>query len=150
MTVFRILITAFSFLFIGLTGCSTTYKYVPPTLQAGLQCVTQCLSMKNTCRDRELENARAAKQVCEKKSAEEYFECKTSADEEFFQCQVEAREDFYACLKYASDRSSCYEEECEEKDCYERRCREYANFRFCDNDYRECYQQCGGVVEVMK
>ena len=65
-------------------------------------------------------------------------------------CQEKAKEEYYACLKYASDRSTCEEKECEKEHCYERRCHESPNFRYCDNDYRECYQQCGGVIEVIK
>ena len=151
MTAFRIWVTiALTCFVIGMTGCAKEYKYIPPTSEAGLQCVTQCLSIKNTCRDRELENARTAQKECKRQSAEEYLECKTRAEEEFFQCQEKAKEEYYACLKYASDRSLCEEKECEEKRCYERKCHESANFSSCDSDYRECYQQCGGVVEVME
>ena len=150
MNAFRISIAVFSCFVIGLTGCAKNYKYIPPKTEAGLQCVTQCLSMKNTCRERELKNARASQKACEKKSAEEYLECKISAEEEFAQCQEEAKDEYYACLKYAKDRSTCDEKQCEKKHCYERRCHESPNYRSCDINYRECYQQCGGVVEVIK
>lgn len=150
MTAFKIFLTAFSCFVIGMTGCAKKYRYIPPDSQAGLKCVTQCLSIKDICRERELENAKAAQQACEKRSAEEYLECKISAEEEFVQCQEEAREEYYACLKYASERSSCHEKQCEEKYCYERGCYESPDFSSCDSDYRECYQQCGGIVEVIK
>ncbi len=149
MTAFRIWVIAFSFFFIGLTGCAEKYRYVPPTSEAGLQCVTQCLSIKNACRERELENARAAQQECEKRSADEYLECKIRAEEEYAQCQEKAKEEYIACLKYAGDRSSCHEEQCEKEHCYERGCYESPDFRACDSDYRDCYQQCGGEVEVI-
>lgn len=150
MTAFRILLIALSWFVIVLAGCAEKYRYIPPESQAGLQCVTQCMSMKNTCRDREVENARIAQEACEKNATEEYIECKIISEEEFVQCQEEAKEEYYACLKYASDRSSCEEKQCEKKHCYERTCYESANFRSCDSDYRECYQQCGGIVEVIK
>jgi hypothetical protein len=150
MAVLRILVIAFSFFVIGLTGCAEKYRYIPPTSEAGLECVTECLSMKNTCREHELERARAAQRECEKRSSDEYFECKRRTEEELAQCQEKAKEEYIACLKYASDRSSCHEEECEEKSCHKRGCYESANFRACESDYRDCYQQCGGVIEVIE
>lgn len=150
MTTYKTLVIALFFFVIGLTGCAENYRYIPPTSEAGLKCVTQCLSIKNTCRESELESAKAAQQECERRSSDEYLECKIRAEEEYVRCQEKAKEEYIACLKYASDRSSCHEEQCEEKSCYKRGCYESADFRICDSDYRDCYQQCGGVVEVIK
>ena len=150
MKTFRLMLLLLSFIFFGMTGCATQYAYTPPESEAGLKCVAQCLSIKNTCRERELERARVAQKACERNSAQEYLECKARSEEEFNQCQEESEKEYYACLKYAEDRSSCHEEECKEKNCYERRCSESARFSYCENDYRECYQQCGGTIEVVK
>ncbi|MBN1831843.1 MAG: hypothetical protein JW896_07000, partial [Deltaproteobacteria bacterium] len=120
MTAFRIWVIALTCLVIGLTGCAKEYRYIPPTSEAGLQCVTKCLAVKDACRDRVLESARVVQQECERQSAEEYLECKIRAEEEYSQCQDKAKEEYYACLKYASDRSLCEGKKCEEERCYKR------------------------------
>ena len=87
MTTYKTLVIALFFFVIGLTGCAENYRYIPPTSEAGLKCVTQCLSIKNTCRERKLESDKIAKQQCERRSADEYLDCKIRAEEEFAQCQ---------------------------------------------------------------
>lgn len=105
----------------GLAGCGTEYTYTPPASATGQACIMRCQGVQNTCVDTE-------KQRAEKEEAE----CETNAEHAHYMCLLYAKTD--------ADRAKC------QKDgCYE-----YADTGSCDSAFRACFQQCGGVVGVMK
>ena len=55
------------------------------------------------------------------------------------QCERDSQTEYDACLKYSSDRKKCYQ-----KGCYD-----FASTAQCDSDFRACYQNCGGRIDIM-
>ncbi len=134
---------------IFLTSCATTtYKYTPPTTEAGLFCITQCQNVRNACRNNEANKAESKREECKEESKEEYAQCRNDANIEYQECKHTADADYVACLKYSKDRNSCQRVECSIPSCYKSSCYENPDYRYCESDYRECYQQCGGDVQI--
>lgn len=104
-----------------LGACVTQYSYTPPSTPEGQRCVTQCTNQQHACKTREDERVAVEKPQCERDADVEYI----------------------ACLKYAKsdkDREGCYRSSC------------YVtpNYYACENDFRQCFQVCGGTVGLMK
>lgn len=102
-------------------GCAKEYVYSPPTTAEEKACVASCQNNQQSCRSNEQQR---------------YTNAKT-------QCEREADIEYTSCLKYAKtdvDRAGC-----DKKGCYNS-----ANYAFCDSEFRDCYQNCGGTVGVMK
>jgi|GEM_PF-3399490 len=134
-----------------LTGCtSTRYRYIPPPTEAGLNCVTQCQQYKNVCMNNEQINAMAAYRQCEAISAVEYDRCLRDADMDFHKCRKKAKHDYKRCLKHDKDPDKCQKKECKKTNCYKNSCYETTHYSMCKSNFRECYQQCGGIVEIIE
>lgn len=106
---------------LGLAGCGPEYTYTPPLSPIGQACVMRCQDTQGECTHKAQKRADRKQAKCEKQAAHEH----------------------YACLLYAktdADRAKC-----QKSGCYE-----YADTERCDNDFRACFQQCGGIVGVVK
>ncbi|MBP9713867.1 MAG: hypothetical protein KBD60_09295 [Sterolibacterium sp.] len=111
-----------------LTACETThYIFHPPASDTGRICVTQCGATREFCRGNEMQRAQREKASCER-----------SADAAF-----------YACMAQPVPRER---EKDKTKDCEKQRksCWTSENTWRCDTDYRECYVNCGGMIEEYK
>jgi hypothetical protein len=101
-----------------LSGCKTTrYQFTPPPSDQGRLCVAQCASIKETCRGHEIRRAQSEKNACER-----------TEDQVFRACISKPSSDEKACKK---QRKYCSSSE--------------HTWR-CDEDYRSCYQNCGGTI----
>ena len=134
-----------------LTGCtSTQYRYIPPPTEAGLNCVAQCQQYQNVCTNNEQINAMAAYQQCETISAVEYDRCLRDADMDFHKCNKKAKHDYKRCLKHDKDPGKCRKKKCSKPHCYKNRCYKTTNYSMCKSNFRECYEQCGGIVHIIE
>lgn len=133
-----------------LAGCATEYAYTPPTSEQGMTCVTRCQSAQQRCRNTQVQVAATAKQSCIQRSQQDYDLCTYNAENEHTACTAKAEGEYVACLKYASDRKSCIKNKCEKTACYRDGCYHSPDYAYCDSDFRSCYQQCGGKVDVIK
>ena len=139
------------FIIMLLTGCtSTQYRYIPPPTEAGLNCVTQCQQHQNVCMNNEQINASAAYRQCQELSAMEYDRCLQDARMDFYRCDKIAERDYKHCLKHDKAVDQCRKKKCHKTHCYQNRCYKTADYSMCKSNFRECYQQCGGIVEVIE
>lgn len=103
-----------------LAGCQTTrYEMQPPPGNAGRACITNCSGIREVCRGNEINRARGERDACEHR----------------------AEHTLHACM--ASAESKEKRQECEKK---KPSCWAYENYDRCEENYRGCYQQCGGTV----
>ena len=105
-----------------LSGCeSTHYDYQPPASEQGKQCVVQCGFVREECRRNESQRV--------------YFEN--------LACTKRVESDFRACLSTAQNKD-------QDKKCREKRdrvsCSASENFDRCDNEHKQCFSHCGGVI----
>lgn len=105
-----------------LLGACTSYRYIPPTTDAGRQCVVSCETNRQICISGKEQVAASQAQACELRRANQLNACLATA----FTPQLRAQ-----CGKKAPSCSS------------------HASTGACDTSHRACYVQCGGqVVEV--
>mgnify|MGYP000884198225 CR=1 FL=1 len=104
-----------------LSGCMTQYTYTPPTSPQGQRCVAQCSQQQQECKARENDRV-----------AYEQPRCEHDADIEYTACLVYSKGDKD---KNACTRKSCYMS---------------PSYYGCEEDFRQCFQVCGGTVGVMK
>ena len=102
-------------------ACETQYTYTPPSSPQGQQCVARCSHLQQDCKARE-----------DRRVAEERPRCEREADIEYI-----------ACLKYAKTDKD--KEACSRSSCYIS-----PSYYQCDNDFRQCFQVCGGIIGIMK
>ncbi|HRJ94748.1 hypothetical protein [uncultured Thiothrix sp.] len=111
----------FTFVLLFAAGCGPEYTYTPPVSAVGQTCVMRCQDTQRECTD----------------------EANYRADRKQEKCERDAEHEHYLCLLYAktdADRAKC------QKDgCYE-----YADTARCDATFRACFQQCGGVIGIVK
>ncbi len=108
-----------------LAGCATTsYIYSPPASDQGRFCVTQCAGTREACRGNEMQRAQHEKASCERSSDTTYRAC---------MAQPVPRE-----------REKEKAQDCEKK---RKSCWSYEDTSRCETNYRECFVNCGGVVE---
>nr|WP_319493447.1 hypothetical protein [uncultured Desulfobacter sp.] len=139
------------FIIVLLTGCtSTRYRYIPPATEAGLNCVTQCQQHQNVCMNNEQINASAAYRQCQEISAMDYDRCLQDARMDFYRCDKIAERDYKHCLKHDKAVDQCRKKKCHKLRCYKNRCYKTDNYSRCKSNFRECYQQCGGFVEIIE
>ncbi|AHF04986.1 membrane protein [Marichromatium purpuratum 984] len=107
---------------VALVACGpvyrTEYSYVPPADRAGKQCLNQCLNMRAMCRSQAESRAANARADCERNAMINYTACMATA-------------------KSDSERSKC------SATSY---CSQDADTRQCEEEYRLCYENCGGTV----
>ena len=109
-----------------LAGCESmrkpTYTFQPPNSTQGKACIMQC---------------EESRQMCGRVCSVEYTECKHhESDEARFRYQqyaakqrAEGYSDFHRDIEDFYNTSQCKPTSCH-----------------CDDDYRACYQMCGGTV----
>lgn len=125
----RLAIFKFGVLFVlslCMLGCGPSYyyKYTPPRTDEGMTCVQKCFEVRGVCR--QLEQAR-------QQSAREVFQANSRA--------------YGACALGRSKKDA------------KKYCNSYNDLSFgngtvgglsslsCEDDFNQCYQTCGGVVE---
>lgn len=108
-----------------LTGCGpiyrTTYSYVPPANERGKMCVIQCQTSKKMCEN-----------LCEAKNSECTYRERDKAHfeyESYVRKQEMEHQPVLRDLDSFYNRSACSQFSCG-----------------CEEDYRSCYQLCGGQV----
>lgn len=101
-----------------LSACaSTRYEFVPPQSDMGKQCITQCAGVREQCRGNEMQRAMREKSMCERR----------------------AESDYRACLDDKSGKA-------DERKCYRQVCNANQNQWHCENEYRQCFTNCGGRI----
>ena len=122
----------------GLAACSTTeYVYTPPQTPEGRACVTECQAQQTACRRDQDARAERGRQRCE-----------AEAQRRETECRVQAPIEYAACLKFAKndeERAACVL-----ADCTQSSCESAPNYGLCDNDFRVCFQTCGGKVDLIE
>ena len=121
-----------------LAACShTEYIYTPPETPEGKACVERCQAKQTTCRkDQDL---KAEKQVAR---------CEDEAHRREMMCNVRAPIDYASCIKLAKtdgERAACRLE-----DCTQPACQAAPTYGICENDFRICYQSCGGTIRAIE
>ena len=105
-----------------LGGCATIrYEYLPPATNQGRMCVTQCSGVREMCQGNEMQRAEYDRAICEQRSESSYRSCLHQADN-----KSEAKKCY---------RSSCYTSE---------------NTWRCDENYRQCFVGCGGIIHTIE
>ena len=105
-----------------LAGCVTTrYEYFPPASDQGRMCVTQCSGVRELCQGNEMQRAQYDRSLCEQRSDATY----------------------HSCLRHADNRD-------EAKKCYRPACFASENTWRCDENYRQCFVGCGGIIHTIK
>lgn len=116
---------AVALLAFGLAACETThYTFRPPATDAGRICTTQCGANREHCRGNEMQRAQRERATCER-----------SADHAFQSCMAQP---------VPKEREGDKARDCEKK---RRSCWSYEDTERCDSDYRQCFVNCGGLVE---
>ncbi len=105
-----------------LMGCGPTYqyRYTPPSSPEGRVCVSQCLN---------------SQQQCWNYNQQMYWQCENN--------RTWAMQNYYQCRNHAPDqraRNSCW---------YPQGCYVPSSY-YCDENYRGCYQACGGLVDAFR
>lgn len=112
--------TAVALALLALSGCTTTrYEYVLPATEHGRICITQCAGVQETCRGNEMQRAQWEKAGCERRNESTYRACISRAD---------SKDDVKKCDKH---RGYCSANE---------------NTWRCEEDYRQCFVNCGGRI----
>lgn len=106
----------------AVTGCgpvyNTEYLYNPPADPQSRACIAQCNTNKMLCRG----NA------------------DLKAENERLRCDLQANGDYDRCLNRAVNDAA-------RAQCVKRSCYSTAESAICEDDFRTCFQTCGGVVE---
>jgi len=121
-----------------LSACTTTeYVFTPPDTREGKACVERCQASQSSCRRDQDARAERAKQQCEVES-----------DRREQKCAIQAPIEYAACLKFAKtdeERKACVLDDCDQQDCSAS-----SNYGLCDGDFRVCYQNCGGKIDLIE
>lgn len=105
-----------------LIGCSTIrYEYFPPTTEHGQICATHCSGIREVCQGNEINRAQSERFACEQRSESIYR----------------------SCLRQADNRD-------EARKCYRPACFAHENTWRCDENYRQCFVGCGGIIHTIK
>lgn len=103
-----------------LSACATTrYEYVPPSTEAGMQCIARCNTQRETCVVDEQQRAMFERDACERRNWWNYRFCMMGAF---------SRRDAWFCENNL------------------RTCWTYDYSWRCEGSYRQCYSACGGRV----
>ncbi len=107
-----------------LAGCSfIRYEYHPPATEAGRQCVVQCSAIREMCISNENNRAQNERAACEQRNHWNYQQCMRRADD---------KDDAKAC---ARAQPMCWGN---------------ANIFRCEENYRSCYVNCGGKINIIE
>lgn len=118
MPIIRIVTLATLFL---VTACETVrYEYTPPSTSDGKQCVVLCASVREMCRSNENQRAAYKEQSCEQRSDAAYYVCmNTTRHNKELQAKCSERREY---------------------------CSEYPDVSHCNDEYNQCFSNCGGFV----
>lgn len=104
------------------TGCSTIrYEYVAPPTEQGRSCTVHCAGVRELCQGNEINRAQSERYACEQRSEHQYHDC----------------------LHHARNDDDA-------KRCFRSACFSNPNTWRCDENYRQCFTGCGGVVHMFK
>jgi hypothetical protein len=120
-----------------LAACAPEYTYTPPATEQGRACVSGCQARQADCRA-----------LQDRQSAQAQAQCAADRDQRQGQCEHDSQIEYDACLQYAktdADRKGCKRKSCDQPACWNG-----SNYGQCDTDYRACYQNCGGVIGILK
>jgi hypothetical protein len=121
-----------------LSACTTTeYVFTPPETAEGKACVERCQASQSSCRRDQDARAERIRARCEAESARR---------EEA--CVIQAPIEYAACLKFAKtdeERAACALEDCTQPACHAT-----PSYALCENDFRFCYQNCGGRIDLIE
>lgn len=108
-----------------LAGCETVrYELRPPASDAGRLCVTHCAGVRESCRGNAIRRAKFERESCEHRAENTFRACLASAKNKDQRKECE------------EDKPSCWVSERTEP---------------CEEEYRSCYQQCGGrVIKIIE
>lgn len=98
---------------------NTEYNYIPPADPESRACIAQCNGNKSQC----------------------HANADLRAQNERLRCDVDASIDYERCLGHAANdaaRAQCVKRSCSGGD---------ANYSRCDDEFRICFQSCGGIVQ---
>ena len=119
------LVACLAFLAVGFNACGpvfkTNYTYIPPKTSQGQACVFQC---QNT------------QQHCEQLEEMRYERCLDRNEADYYRCLRDQR----YVYNYKKGRQECVE------NCYCSRGYCSRDEERCGEQYRGCYQTCGGEV----
>lgn len=105
-----------------ISGCtSIQYQYIPPTTDAGRQCVTTCDTNRQICIAGKEQVAETRNEACENRNSNSRIVCLATA-------------------RTDAERQACTNKR-------ESYCSNYSDSDSCDTSYRFCYTQCGGQVK---
>lgn len=131
-----------------MSACAPEYRYTPPSTEEGRRCVERCQAVQRECREVKDFDAEKELRRCEHENADKFSECDYAAQEKYETCETEAAADFKACQKYSSTPANCLRKTCAKDNCYRASCYQSADYSFCESDFRLCFQNCGGHVEI--
>ena len=121
-----------------LSACSTTeYVYTPPESAEGRACVANCQAQQQACRRDQDARAERGRQRCE-----------VDSDRREATCRLQAPVEYAACLKFAKDDEQ--RAACTLADCTQPECTAAPNYALCENDFRVCFQTCGGKIDLIE
>ena len=104
------------------SGCTTIrYEYIPPATDQGRMCISQCSGVREMCQGNEIQRAQYNQALCEQRNESTYRRC----------------------LHHADSKD-------EAKKCYRQSCYSSENTWRCDENYRQCFVSCGGIVHAIK
>ncbi len=105
-----------------LGGCTTIrYEYYPPNTEQGRFCITQCAGVREMCQGNEIQRAQFDQAMCEQRADSMY----------------------HSCLRHADNKDDA-------KKCYRQSCFSNEDTWRCDENYRQCFVGCGGVVRAIE
>ena len=109
-------------LIVLLSGCTTIrYEYYPPNTEQGRFCITQCSGVREMCQGNEIQRAQFDQAMCEQRAESTYR----------------------SCLRHADNKDDA-------KKCYRQSCFSNEDTWRCDENYRQCFVGCGGVVRAIE
>jgi hypothetical protein len=121
MTRGKLVALVLSLLVAALTGCgpiyTTRYDYIPPTTESGAYCVAQCERNRLDCRRYEDRKSDRCNQDVRAAKAD-YEDCLSRNNRDIMKCNDRSFGMLCAAPSYSG----------------------------CDDDYRRCFQYCGGMV----
>lgn len=102
------------------TSCAT-YRYIPPTTEAGLRCVTTCEVGHQSCLANVQQDANARADRCDIDRSIKLKEClaRATSDSDAQTCNNTANANYCGASAYTLT---------------------------CDSHYRQCYSACGGTA----
>ncbi len=113
-------------LLLVLSGClGNNYKFIPPQSFEGKRCVNDCLNMKQSCKN----NCRSQKNMCS------------------------LTKNVTKITNHSIRKNSLHNHDVFSNDFSDfgaNGCNNYSCISECEDDYRACYENCGGDVILIK